>query len=107
MPISNAVTLPPGDAKRLYTDHKIKSQNLVELSWLSRQADAKLLRCGGKSTTRTLISLQSLIATYLGRDLVKNPVRTGNWELMLNEEQLTCEPRLVSLFEPPFSDTPT
>jgi hypothetical protein len=81
-------------------------QNIVELSWLSRQADAKLLRCGGKSTTRTLISLQNLTSTYLERDLVKGPVRTGNWELMLNEEQLTCEPCLVSLLESPFSDTP-
>jgi hypothetical protein len=93
---SNTRNSVPGDAKNLHADHKIKVQNLVELSWLSRQADAKLLRCGGKSNARTLISLQKLTAAYLGRDLVKSPVRTGNWELMLDEEQLTCEFRVAS-----------
>jgi exonuclease 3'-5' domain-containing protein 2 len=76
----------PGDAKKLYTDHKVKIQNLVELSSLSRIADPDLI-CGGG---RKLIRLQKLVAAYLKHNLVKSEVRTGDWEYRLSEEQLQC-----------------
>ncbi|KIM28205.1 hypothetical protein M408DRAFT_23911 [Serendipita vermifera MAFF 305830] len=76
-----------GDAKKMFTDHKIKVQNIVELSWLSRQADATL-KCGGKVSAKTLVSLPKLVAAYLGKNLLKNDARTSNWEALLTEQQL-------------------
>jgi hypothetical protein len=79
-----------GDARKLYNDHKVKAQNLVELSWLARQADTKL-QSGGTEVNRKLISLQRLTQTYLEKYLPKDENRTSNWEAALSETQLECE----------------
>jgi hypothetical protein len=86
-----------GDAKKLYTDHKVKIQNLVELSWLSQIADPDLI-CGGKPNGRQLIGLQKLVAGYLEQNLVKSEVRTSDWESKLDEEQLQCMRQLFTPF---------
>ncbi|KIM28204.1 hypothetical protein M408DRAFT_23910 [Serendipita vermifera MAFF 305830] len=85
--LEDATIVKTGDAKKMFTDHKIKVQNLVELSWLSRQADTTL-RCGGKVSAKTLVSLPKLAAAYLGKNLLKNDARTSNWEALLTEQQL-------------------
>jgi len=65
-------------------------QNLVELSYMARQAD-KTLRLGGKLHARTLISLKNLVGGYLDKDLLKGDARISNWEAKLSNEQLECE----------------
>jgi len=65
-------------------------QNLVELSYMSRQAD-KTLRLGGKLHARRLISLQNLVGGYLNKHLLKDDARFSDWELKLNNKQLECE----------------
>jgi len=64
-------------------------QNLIELSYMSRQAD-KTLRLGGKLHARTLISLQKLVGGYLDKYLAKGSARLSNWEFKLSDEQLEC-----------------
>lgn len=64
-------------------------QNLVELSFMSRQAD-KTLRLGGKLHARSPISLQNLVGGYLGKHLVKDDARVSDWEKRLNNKQLEC-----------------
>ena len=78
------------DAKKLYKDFGIKMQNLVELSYMSRQADRNR-RLGGKLHARKLISLQKLVGAYLDKHLSKEETRVGDWEVRLNKEQLECE----------------
>lgn len=65
-------------------------QNLVELSYMSRQAD-KTLRLGGKLHAKRLISLQNLVEAYLNKSLSKDGARTSDWEVKLSNEQLECE----------------
>src|SRR5258708_6052039 len=77
------------DAKRLYKDFGVKMQNLVELSYMARQAD-KTLRLGGKLHARVLISLQNLVGGYLDKHLSKGSSRISNWEAELSNEQLEC-----------------
>ena len=64
-------------------------QNLVELSYMSRQAD-KTLRLGGNLHARTRISLQKLVAEYLDKHLLKDDARLSDWESRLSNKQLQC-----------------
>ena len=64
-------------------------QNLVELSYMSRQAD-KTLRFGGKPNAKTLVSLQKLVGGYLDKDLLKDEARLSDWERWLTNKQLEC-----------------
>jgi hypothetical protein len=64
-------------------------QNLIELSYMSRQAD-KNRRLGGKLHAKTLISLQNLVAGYLDKHLAKGDTRISDWEVRLSDEQLEC-----------------
>lgn len=64
-------------------------QNLVELSYMARQAD-KTLRFGGKLHARTFISLERLVGGYLDKHLPKGDARTSDWEAKLSNEQLEC-----------------
>lgn len=89
---------PIDDATKLYKDFGIKMQNLVELSYMARQAD-KTLRFGGKLHARSLISLERLVGGYLNKRLLKDDVRTSNWEVKLSNEQLECE-RVLQLKPP-------
>jgi hypothetical protein len=87
------------DAKKLYKDFGVKMQNLVELSYMSRQAD-KDRRLGGKLHARKLISLQSLVGGYLSKHLLKSDARLSDWEVRLSDEQLECECLLELELEP-------
>lgn len=64
-------------------------QNLVELSYMSRQAD-KTLRLGGRLHARTCISLQKLVGEYLDKHLLKDEARLSDWESKLSNKQLQC-----------------
>lgn len=64
-------------------------QNLVELSYMSRQAD-KTLRLGGNLHGRKCISLQKLVAEYLDKHLLKDDARLSDWEIRLSNKQLQC-----------------
>ncbi|PVG01623.1 ribonuclease H-like protein [Serendipita vermifera] len=75
--LEDPMIVKTGDAKKLYNDYKVKAHNLVELSWLSRQADTKL-QLGGTANNRKLISLQKLCQTYLGKDLPKDENHAAN-----------------------------
>ncbi len=64
-------------------------QNLVELAYMSRQAD-KTHRLGGRLHARARVSLQNLVGEYLDKHLLKDEVRLSDWESKLSNKQLQC-----------------
>jgi ribonuclease D len=80
---------------KLYKDFGVRMQNLVELSYMSRQAD-KTLRLGGNLHGKKYISLQKLVEGYLDKHLLKDEARLSDWERVLSNKQLECG-RLLQL----------
>ncbi|KAG9054302.1 hypothetical protein FS842_005515 [Serendipita sp. 407] len=76
-----------GDAKKLFKDHGVKIQNLVELSLMMRLA-APEMPPGVARHGRRLVSLKEQARFYLQKNLVKNEARIGDWERLLNPVQL-------------------
>lgn len=77
-----------GDAKKLFRDHQIVPNGLVELSTIARQID------GPHWENRVgLIGLQDQVGRYLKRYLSKDSeVRMGKWGGRLAEDQQICAP---------------
>lgn len=69
-----------GDGDKLLDDFGVQSKGLVELTKLSRQVDTN-------ASTRTLVRLQELTATYLARYLEKGDDRISNWNQILTSSQ--------------------
>ncbi|KAG8835844.1 hypothetical protein FRC17_000808 [Serendipita sp. 399] len=76
-----------GDAKKLFKDHGVKIQNLVELSLMMRQAATEMPPKVDQQG-RKLVSLKEQARFYLQKTLVKNEARIGDWERILDSVQL-------------------
>ena len=66
--------------------------SLFELSKLARKADPVGTGPGAK-----LIALAKLVSAYLHKQLPKGAIRSSNWSLVLNKQQINCELTLPSL----------
>lgn len=84
------ITLTPGDEAKLtrdYPDVFPKGiESTVDLSSIARRADPI-----GTGPGRSLIALNELAKRYLGRQLEKGEVRSGNWSKRLDAKQIKCE----------------
>lgn len=75
------------DGQKLYRDFGIRARGLVELGGLARNADATF----GLVYNREVVSLAKMVAMYLEKTLVKDSVRTSNWEAKLTAEMIKCK----------------
>lgn len=76
-----------GDGKKLYRDHAIRSEGLIELTAIARSFDA-----ASWSGRTGLIGLQDQVGKYLERYLDKDgTVRMGKWSSSLAIEQQLCK----------------
>ncbi|VDB96193.1 unnamed protein product [Peniophora sp. CBMAI 1063] len=71
------------DAKRLYQDYGVCSNNLIDLCHYARSTDPDFLARNGKRQ----VGLAEIVARYLYRALEKGPVRMSHWEDRLSFEQ--------------------
>jgi hypothetical protein len=53
------------------------------------------LRASGFPYSRNIVALAKVVAYYTGRQLMKDDVRTSNWEKPLDEEQKKCTSHFV------------
>lgn len=70
------------DGNKLWRDFGVPCAGLLELSAVARHVD------GARWPSKGLISLARLSAAYLGAELEKGAVRTGDWSARLDEEQV-------------------
>ena len=73
-----------GDARKIYKDFNLKASGLLELADVARAYDPSSKSLG------PYISLRTLVAFYLGKELDKGPVRLSDWEARLTEAQMIC-----------------
>ncbi|EJT51209.1 hypothetical protein A1Q1_07593 [Trichosporon asahii var. asahii CBS 2479] len=69
------------DGNKLWRDFGVPTAGLLELSAVARHVDS------ARWPDKGLISLARLAAAYLGADLDKGDVRTGDWSARLDAEQ--------------------
>ncbi|TFK31280.1 ribonuclease H-like domain-containing protein [Crucibulum laeve] len=72
------------DGKKLFRDYGILAANLVELGAIALVADP----AGKPGGQRKIVSLAKLVEHYCKKILEKGSERTGNWELVLDQNQL-------------------
>lgn len=72
------------DGEKLYRDFGIRARGLVELGALATKADAKF----SSIYNRQVVSLAKMASLYLGKTLVKDSVRTSNWEAPLTPKMI-------------------
>jgi len=75
------------DGKKLFRDHGVVAQNLVELGALALLADPVGSQERSKSK-RKIVSLVKLVQWYLGMEVDKGKERVGNWESNLDAKQI-------------------
>lgn len=71
------------DGNKLWRDFGVPTAGLLELSAVARHVDS------ARWPDKGLISLARLAAAYLGADLDKGDVRTGDWSARLDAEQVS------------------
>ncbi|KAG8967663.1 hypothetical protein FRC03_009500 [Tulasnella sp. 419] len=69
------------DGLKLNKDFGIVTGGMVELCFVAKQVDQ------GWTNGRRVMSLQKIVARYLDKRLLKDDVRTSNWNLKLTDEQ--------------------
>ncbi|KAG6333589.1 hypothetical protein ID866_5505, partial [Astraeus odoratus] len=79
-------TICVDDGEKLYRDFGIHARGLIELGTLATKADEKF----STIYNREIVSLAKMVSQYLERTLVKNSVRTSNWEGRLNAKMIQC-----------------
>lgn len=72
-----------GDCRRLQRDFQVTAQGILELGSVAKSVDAERWR-----TSNGLIGLSTLCRVYLDRRLVKDSVRTSDWEGPLSKQQI-------------------
>ncbi|KAI6020100.1 hypothetical protein PISMIDRAFT_678671 [Pisolithus microcarpus 441] len=72
------------DGEKLYRDFGIRARGLVELGGLAAKADDKFKTL----YNREVVSLAKMVSLYLGKTLIKNSVRTSNWEAKLTSKMV-------------------
>ena len=83
--LSDLKAPPTDDAEKLLRDFGIFSRGLVELGALALVADGAAF-----PYKRAIVSLAKMVALYTGKQLLKDDVRTSDWERPLGAEQIQC-----------------